>query len=37
VAGVPDSASKVGLTALDDDKVDFKAADVRSSQMLLAT
>jgi hypothetical protein len=24
VAGVPDSASKVGLTALDDDKVDFR-------------
>jgi hypothetical protein len=33
VAGVPDSASKVSLTALDD----FKVADVRSSQMLLAT
>jgi hypothetical protein len=37
VAGVPDSASKVSLTALDDYKVDFKVADVRSSQMLLAT
>ena len=37
VAGAPDSASKVSLTALDDYKVDFKVADVRSSQMLLAT
>ncbi len=37
VAGVPDSASKVSLTALDDYKVDFKVAEVRSSQMLLAT
>ena len=37
VAGVPDSAGKVSLTALDDYKVDFKVADVRSSQMLLAT
>jgi hypothetical protein len=37
VAGVPDSASKVSLTALDDYKVDFKVADVHSSQMLLAT
>jgi hypothetical protein len=37
VAGVPDSASKVSLTALDDYKVDFKVSDVRSSQMLLAT
>jgi hypothetical protein len=37
VAGVPDSASTVSLTALDDYKVDFKVADVRSSQMLLAT
>ena len=37
VAGVPDSASKISLTALDDYKVDFKLADVRSSQMLLAT
>ncbi|HEV3464731.1 MAG TPA: molybdopterin-dependent oxidoreductase [Actinomycetota bacterium] len=37
VAGVPDSASKVSLTALDDYKVDFKLSDVRSSQMLLAT
>jgi hypothetical protein len=37
VAGVPDSASKISLTALDDYKVDFKVADVRSSQMLLAT
>jgi hypothetical protein len=37
VAGVPDSASKVSLVALDDYKVDFKVADVRSSQMLLAT
>ena len=37
VAGVPDSASKVSLTALDDYKVDFKVSDIRSSQMLLAT
>jgi hypothetical protein len=37
VAGVPDSASTVSLTALDDYKVDFKVSDVRSSQMLLAT
>jgi hypothetical protein len=37
VAGVPDSASKVSLTALDDYKVDFTLDDVRSSQMLLAT
>jgi hypothetical protein len=37
VAGVPDSASTVSLTALDDYKVDFKVADIRSSQMLLAT
>jgi hypothetical protein len=37
VAGVPGSASKVSLTALDDYKVDCKVADVRSSQMLLAT
>jgi hypothetical protein len=37
VAGIRDSASKVSLTALDDYKVDFKVADVRSSQMLLAT
>ena len=37
VAGVPDSASKISLTALDDYKVDFDMADVRSSQMLLAT
>ena len=37
VAGVPASASKISLTALDDYKVDFKVADVRSSQMLLAT
>jgi hypothetical protein len=37
VAGVPDTASTVSLTALDDYKVDFKVADVRSSQMLLAT
>ena len=37
VAGVPSSASKVSLTALDDYKVDFKLDDVRSSQMLLAT
>ena len=37
VAGAPDSASKISLTALDDYKVDFKVADVRSSQMLLAT
>ena len=37
MAGVPDSASKVSLTALDDYKVDFEVADVRSSQMLLAT
>jgi hypothetical protein len=37
VAGVPDSASKVSLTALDDYKVEFKVSDIRSSQMLLAT
>jgi hypothetical protein len=37
VAGVPESATKVSLTALDDYKVDFKLDDVRSSQMLLAT
>jgi hypothetical protein len=37
VAGAPSSASMVSLTALDDYKVDFKLADVRSSQMLLAT
>ena len=37
VAGVPDSASKISLTALDDYKVDFKLGDVRTSQMLLAT
>jgi hypothetical protein len=37
VAGVPPSASKVDLTALDDYKVDFSVDDVRSSQMLLAT
>ena len=37
VAGVPSSASKVSMTALDDYKVDFKLDDVRSSQMLLAT
>jgi hypothetical protein len=37
VAGVPESASKVSLTALDDYKVDFKMTDVRSSQMLVAT
>ena len=37
VADVPDTASTVSLTALDDYKVDFKVADVRSSQMLLAT
>jgi hypothetical protein len=37
VAGVPDSASKISMTALDDYKVDFTLADVRSSQMLLAT
>jgi hypothetical protein len=37
VAGVPSSASKISLTALDDYKVDFKLDDVRSSQMLLAT
>jgi hypothetical protein len=37
VAGVSGSASKVSLIALDDYKVDFKVADVRSSQMLLAT
>ena len=36
VAGVPDSASKVNLTALDDYKVDFTVDDARSSQMLLA-
>jgi hypothetical protein len=37
MAGVPDSASKISVTALDDYKVEFKVADVRSSQMLLAT
>ncbi|HZA80213.1 MAG TPA: molybdopterin-dependent oxidoreductase [Actinomycetes bacterium] len=37
VAEVPDTATTVSLTALDDYKVDFKLADVRSSQMLLAT
>ncbi|HEV3398065.1 MAG TPA: molybdopterin-dependent oxidoreductase [Actinomycetes bacterium] len=37
MAGVPDSASKISVTALDDYKVEFKLADVRSSQMLLAT
>jgi hypothetical protein len=37
VAGVPDSVNKVNMTALDDYKVDFTVADVRSSQMLLAT
>ena len=37
VADVPDTASTVSLTALDDYKVDFKVADVRSSQMLVAT
>ena len=37
VAGVSKGASKVSLTALDDYKVDFALADVRSSQMLLAT
>jgi hypothetical protein len=37
VAGVPNSVSKVNMTALDDYKVDFTVADVRSSQMLLAT
>ena len=37
VAGASEEASKVSLTALDDYKVDFKLADVRSSQMLLAT
>ena len=37
MAGVPDSASKISLTALDEYKVEFKVADVRSSQMLLAT
>jgi hypothetical protein len=37
VAGVPETASKVSLTALDDHKVDFKVSDVRSSQMLLVT
>jgi hypothetical protein len=37
VAGVSDSASTISLTALDDYEVDFELADVRSSQMLLAT
>jgi hypothetical protein len=37
VAGVSEEAGKVSLTALDDYKVDFTLADVRSSQMLLAT
>jgi hypothetical protein len=37
VAGVPATAKKVHMTALDDYKVDFTLADVRSSKMLLAT
>jgi hypothetical protein len=37
VAGATGSVSKVNMTALDDYKVDFTVADVRSSQMLLAT
>jgi hypothetical protein len=37
VAGVPPSATKVELIALDDYKVDFTIADVRQSKMLLAT
>jgi hypothetical protein len=37
VAGVPASAKKVYMTALDDYKVDFTLADVRSSKMLVAT
>jgi hypothetical protein len=37
VAGVPDAASTVSLTALDVYKVDVKVSDIRSSQMLLAT
>jgi hypothetical protein len=37
VADVPDSATKLHVTALDDYKVDFSLADVRSSRMMLAT
>ena len=37
VAEVAPTASKLHLTALDDYTVDFSLADVRSSQMLLAT
>jgi hypothetical protein len=37
VADVPESATKLHVTALDDYKVDFSLADVRSSRMLLAT
>jgi hypothetical protein len=37
MAKVPATASKVHITALDDYAVDFKLADVRGSQMLLAT
>jgi hypothetical protein len=37
LAGVPASATKLQVTALDDYKVDFSLADVRSSKMLLAT
>jgi hypothetical protein len=37
VAGVPDSANKVSLTALDDYKVDFTVADVRSSHPTTAS
>jgi hypothetical protein len=37
VADVPESAGKVYMPALDDYKVDFTMADVRSSKMLLAT
>jgi hypothetical protein len=36
-AEVPESASRLYVTALDDYKVDFSLADVRSSKMLLAT
>ena len=37
VAGVPETAKKVQITALDDYKVEFTMADVRDSKMLLAT
>jgi hypothetical protein len=37
LAKVPASATKLHVTALDDYKVDFNLADIRSNQMLLAT